>query len=77
MESWCILLHIMAALGWDVQQIDIKTAFLYGLLPEDEVQFMEQPEGFLELGKGDLGLEAPAWAIWDETSQVHMEQDDE
>ena len=36
MESWYILLHIAAALGWDAQQIDIKTAFLYGLLPDDE-----------------------------------------
>ena len=51
MESWRILLHIAAALGWDAQQIYIKTAFLYGLLPEDKVQFMEQPEGFLEPGK--------------------------
>jgi uncharacterized membrane protein AbrB (regulator of aidB expression) len=33
MESWCILLHIAATLGWDAQQINIKTAFLYGLLP--------------------------------------------
>ena len=44
MESWWILLHIMATLAWDVQQIDIKTAFLYGLLPEDEIQYMEQPK---------------------------------
>ena len=51
MESWHILLHITAALGWDAQQIDIKTTFLYGLLPDDEVQYMEQLEGFLEQGK--------------------------
>ena len=51
MESWRILLHIAAALGWDAQQIDIKTAFLYGLLPDDEVQYMEQPKGFEEKGK--------------------------
>jgi hypothetical protein len=30
MESWHILLHLAAHLGWDAQQIDIKTAFLYG-----------------------------------------------
>jgi hypothetical protein len=53
MESWRIILHIAACLDWDVQQIDVKTAFLYGLLPEDEVQFMEQPPGFEEHGKED------------------------
>ena len=41
MESWRILLHIAASLGWDAQQINIKTVFLYGLLPEEEVQYME------------------------------------
>lgn len=53
MESWRILLHIAATLGWDAQQIDVKTAFLYGLLPDDEVQYMEQPKGFEEHGKED------------------------
>lgn len=51
MESWCILLHIAASLNWDTAQIDIKTAFLYGLLPEDEMQYMEQPLDFEEPGK--------------------------
>ena len=51
MESWQILLHIAAMLNWDSQQIDIKTAFLYGLLPDDETQYMEQPKGFEQLGK--------------------------
>jgi Reverse transcriptase (RNA-dependent DNA polymerase)/GAG-pre-integrase domain len=50
MESWRILLHIAAAMNWDTQQIDVKTAFLYGLLPDDEVQYMEQPPGFEEHG---------------------------
>ena len=27
--------------------------FLYGLLPEEEVQYMEQPAGFKEVGKED------------------------
>jgi transposase InsO family protein len=51
MESWRILLHLAAHLGWDAQQIDIKTAFLYGLLPDDETQYMYQPTGFEEPGK--------------------------
>ena len=80
MESWCILLNIMAALGWDAQQIDIKTAFLYGLLPDDEVQFMEQPEGFLEPGKetwvwkllhGLYGMKQ-AGCIWNRTMNEVM-----
>ena len=53
MESWRILLHLAAALDWDAQQIDIKTAFLYGLLPEEEYQYMEQPPEFEEPGKED------------------------
>ncbi|KAJ3492393.1 hypothetical protein NLJ89_g11253 [Agrocybe chaxingu] len=51
MESWRILLHIGSTLGWDAHQIDVKTAFLYGLLPDHETQYMEQPEGFEEAGK--------------------------
>ena len=53
MESWRIILHIAASLDWDIQQVDVKTAFLYGLLPDDEVQYMEQPIGFEEAGKED------------------------
>ena len=51
MESWRLIMHIAACLDWDIQQIDVKTAFLYGLLPEDEIQYMEQPRGFEEPGK--------------------------
>ena len=53
MESWQILLHLAASLDWDTQQIDIKTTFLYGLLPEEEFQYMEQPPEFEEPGKED------------------------
>ena len=53
MESWRILLHLAATLDWDAQQIDIKTTFLYGLLPEEEYQYMEQPNEFEEPGKED------------------------
>ena len=51
MESWRTLLHIAATLDWDAQQIDIKTAFLYRLLPDEEPKYMEQPKGFEEHGK--------------------------
>ena len=39
MESWHVLLHLAATLNWDAQQVNIKTAFLYGLLPNNEVQY--------------------------------------
>ena len=51
MESWRVLLHLAASLGWDAQQVDIKTAFPYRLPPDNEVQYMEQPVGFEEVGK--------------------------
>ncbi|RDB23169.1 Retrovirus-related Pol polyprotein from transposon TNT 1-94 [Hypsizygus marmoreus] len=80
MESWRILLHIAATLGWDAQQIDIKTAFLYGLLPEEETQYMEQPPGFEEPGKEDwvwliqCGLYGmkQSGRIWNKTMNENM-----
>ena len=53
MESLCLILHLAAVNGWKVQQIDIITAYLYGLLPADEVMYMEQPIGFTEPGEED------------------------
>jgi hypothetical protein len=53
LESFRSILHIGAALDWDIQQYDIKTAFLHGVLPESETMFMEQPPGFEVLGKED------------------------
>jgi Reverse transcriptase (RNA-dependent DNA polymerase) len=51
LESFRVLLHIAAACDWDAQQLDVKTALLNGILPDDEIQFMEQPEGFHKPGK--------------------------
>jgi hypothetical protein len=53
LESFRILAHIGAALDWEIEQLDIKTAFLYGLLDSDKVCYMDQPEGFLEPGYED------------------------
>jgi len=53
MESVRLLLNIATAKDWDIQQVDVKTAFLYGLLPPDEAQYLEQPESFTEPGKED------------------------
>lgn len=80
METWRILLHLVAAEGWDAAQIDVKTAFLYGVLPEEEVQYMEQPEGFEEPGKEDWVCELvkglygmkQAGRIWNRTLNERM-----
>jgi hypothetical protein len=80
MESWRILLHIAASLGWDAQQIDVKMAFLYGLLPDDEVQYMQQPTGFEERGKADwvwqlqrsLYSMKQSGRIWNQTLNAQM-----
>ena len=80
MESWQVLLHLAAAQGWDAAQIDIKTAFLYGLLPDNETQYMEQPDGFKEPGKEDwvwclirglYGMKQ-AGRIWNQTLNDNM-----
>jgi hypothetical protein len=40
-----LLLSIAALLDYEVHQMDVKTAFLHGVLEEDI--YMEQPEGFV------------------------------
>ena len=52
-ESFCIGLHIAAVKNWEMQNFDIKTAFLHGELASDEACWMEQPTGFEEPGKED------------------------
>jgi hypothetical protein len=42
--SYKTLFAIAAALDLEIEQMDVKTAFLYGVL--DEEIFMQQPEGF-------------------------------
>ena len=51
LESFHSLLHLAASLGWDIQHFDIKTAFLHGILPDDETAYMEQPVSFETPGK--------------------------
>lgn len=53
LETYRIVLHIAAAMGWAVHQVDVKTAFLRGDLPPGEHVFMEQPKGFEVEGKED------------------------
>jgi transposase InsO family protein len=51
LESFRTILHVAATLNWDLQQLDIKTAFLHGILPPEETMYMEQPRGFEAQGK--------------------------
>jgi len=51
MESFRTLMHLAASLNWDIQHIDVKTAFLHGILPDNETAYLEQPKGFEEPGK--------------------------
>ena len=43
-----ILLSIVATRGWELQQLDVKTAFLHGEL--EEKIYMDQPPGFISPG---------------------------
>jgi hypothetical protein len=80
MESWRILLHLAAALDWSSKQTDVKTAFLYSLLPDNETQWMEQPEGMEEEGfedyvwmlqRGLYGMKQ-AGRLWNKTMDSAM-----
>ena len=42
--SYKALFALAAALDWDLEQMDVKTAFLYGAV-EEEI-YMQQPTGF-------------------------------
>jgi hypothetical protein len=48
-ETVCLLLALAALKDWDIESLDVKTAFLYGKL-EEEI-YMEQPEGYVQKGQ--------------------------
>jgi hypothetical protein len=50
-ESLRLLLALAALEDWEIHQMDVKSAFLNGLL--DEEIFMEQPQGFIIAGQSD------------------------
>jgi hypothetical protein len=52
MSSIRVVLSLAASLNDEVEQLDVKTAFLHGDL-EEEI-YMEQPEGFVVKGKEDM-----------------------
>jgi hypothetical protein len=47
-----LILAIAAAIDWDIHQMDVKTAFLNGML--EVVIYMDQPEGFVQKDKEHL-----------------------
>ena len=52
MFSVGVVLSLAASMNLDIEQLDVKTAFLHGDL--DEEIYMEQPEGFEVKGKEKL-----------------------
>ena len=52
MSSIRAVLSIAASMNLEVEQLDVKTAFLHGDL-EEEI-YMEQPEGFIDKGNDQL-----------------------
>ena len=48
-ETVRLLLSIAVLEDWDIEALDVKTAFLFGEL--DEEIYMEQPEGFVKKGQ--------------------------
>ena len=48
-ESIRYILAHTALLDWEIEAMDVKTAFLYGELKEEI--YMEQPEGFVVKGQ--------------------------
>ena len=74
-ETVCLLLATAALENWDIEALDVKTAFLYGDL--DEEIYMQQPEGFIikgqehkvyKLKKAIYGLKQASYA-WNK--QIH------
>ena len=47
-----VLLPLVAQYDMELEQLDVKTAFLHGDL--EETKYMSQPEGFVEVEEEDL-----------------------
>ena len=45
LETLRLLIALAAYFDWKIDQLDVVTAFLNGLLEESELVYMEQPEG--------------------------------
>jgi hypothetical protein len=58
METFWTVAHIAAVNSWVLHQVNIKTAFLQGVLEPGEEVYMKQPKGF-EV----KGLEEQIWEL--------------
>ncbi|BBG93711.1 transposable element gene [Prunus dulcis] len=56
MSSIRVVIGLAASLNLEIEQLDVKTAFLHG--EREEEIYMEQPEGFKVKGKEDFGMSA-------------------
>ena len=70
MEVLRLLLAIAAILDYEVEQMDVKTAFLHGQLSEEI--YMEQPEGVSCERQRRLCVQAEEKSLWPETSTKTM-----
>jgi len=59
LESMRSVLHITVCNDWQILQYDVKTAFLNSVLPDNEIQYMQQPPDFAEPGK-----ESHVWKLF-------------
>jgi hypothetical protein len=62
MSSIRVVLSLAASLDLEIEQMDVKTAFLHGDL-EEEI-YMEQPEGFRVKGKEDYVCRLKKKSLW-------------
>ena len=51
-ESVRALVAMVAGVGWELDQMDVTTAFLYAELEEET--YVEIPEGVAQVGEGDM-----------------------
>jgi len=79
-ETVRLLLATAALEDWEIEALDVKTAFLYGDL--DEILYMNQPEGFVKKGqegkvyrlkKALYGLKQASLA-WNKAANLSLEQ---
>lgn len=67
------ILALAANRGWQVHHLDVKSAFLHGVL-EEEV-YVQQPDGYIVKGKGKLCAQAEQSIIWTQAGSKSMEHE--
>jgi len=66
------IISVVASMGWELRQMDVKTAFLNGVI-EEEV-YMEQPQGFEVYGKEShvCRLKKTLYVLWTQASSKSL-----